>query len=131
MIQTNSLSKINNNEKILYVGGTEPYNYTKRQDDTIFGHTVKGSADKIINPLVPRVYFVIGIGTYIEGGTWPMYDNIFPILLFRFGKLIGPHILTPFWEESINFREGDIFLGYYPFLNPGRIGFVCGIWIDV
>ena len=76
-----------------------------------------------------KIYFVIGIGMYMEGGTWPVYDEICPIFLIRFGK--NPHILTPKCGERINFIRGDKFIGYYPFLNPIGIGFVCGIWIDI
>ena len=77
----------------------------------------------------PR-YFVIGIGIYIYGGTWPMYDEIHPIFLIRFGKT-DRHILGPKCDERIDFMEGDKFIGHYPYLNPFLIGFVCGIWIDV
>ena len=80
---------------------------------------------------VSGIYFVIGIGIYIEGGTWPAYEFIAPVFLIRLGKPSGPHILTHYSGESIDFMEGDKFLGYYPFLNPIHIGFVCGIWIDV
>lgn len=78
----------------------------------------------------PRIYFVIGIGLYIYGGTWPMYDEISPIFLIRFGKT-DCYILGHKCGERIDFMEGDKFIGYYPFLNPIGIGFVCGIWIDV
>ena len=79
----------------------------------------------------PRIYFVIGIGMYMEGGTWPVYDEICPIFLIRFGKPLDRHILGPKCGERIDFIEGDKFIGYYPFLNPIGIGFVCGIWIDI
>jgi hypothetical protein len=78
----------------------------------------------------PHIYFVIGIGMYLEGGTWPMYDEICPLLFIRFGKPQGPYILTPYTGERIDFLQGDTFIGYYPLLNPIQIGFVCGIWID-
>lgn len=76
----------------------------------------------------PRIYFVIGIGMYIDEGTWPYYNEIWPIFLIRFGKT-GLHILGPKCGERIDFVEGDKFIGYYPFLIG--IGFVCGIWIDI
>jgi hypothetical protein len=76
-----------------------------------------------------EIYFVIGIGMYIDEGTWPYYNEIWPIFLIRFGKPLGPHILGPKSSECINFIEGDKFIGYYPFLIG--IGFVCGIWIDI
>jgi len=79
----------------------------------------------------PRIYFVIGIGMYIEGGTWPVYDEICPIFLIRFGKPLDCHILGFKCGERIDFVEGDKFIGYYPFLNPIGIGFVFGIWIDI
>ena len=79
----------------------------------------------------PRIYFVIGIGIYIEGGTWPVYDEICPIFLIRFGKPLDCHILGPKCGERIDFVRGDKFVGYYPFLNPIGIGFVFGIWIDL
>ena len=80
----------------------------------------------------PRIYFVIGIGMYyMEGGTWPAYEEICPIFLIRFGKPSGRHILGPKCGERIDFIEGDKFIGYYPFLNPIGIGIVCGIWIDI
>ena len=79
----------------------------------------------------PRIYFVIGIGMYICGGTWPAYDEICPIFLIKFGKPLDQHILIPKSGEQIDFIEGDKFIGYYPFLNPIGIGFVCGIWIDI
>jgi len=79
----------------------------------------------------PRIYFVIGIGIYIEGGTWPVYDEICPIFFIRFGKPLDSHILGPKSGEHIDFIEGDKFVGYYPFLNPIGIGFVFGIWIDI
>ena len=79
----------------------------------------------------PRIYFVIGIGIYVEGGTWPAYEEIYPIFLIRFGKPSGRHILGPNCGERIDFIEGDKFIGYYPFLNPIGIGIVCGIWIDI
>ena len=83
------------------------------------------------NNEIPRIYFAIGIGIYIEGGTWPGWDEIYPIFLIRFGKPFGPYILYHDCGESIDFFEGDKFFGYYPFLNPIGIGFVCGLWIDV
>jgi len=51
----------------------------------------------------------------------------------RFGKglPLDHHILGPKSGERIDFIEGDKFIGYYPFLNPIGIGFVCGIWIDI
>ncbi len=80
-----------------------------------------------------KIYFVIGIGFYMEGGTWPVFDEICPIFLIRFGKglSLGSRILGPKSGERIDFIEGDKFIGYYPFLNPIGIGFVCGIWIDI
>ena len=89
------------------------------------------ATEEITDPKLPRVYFVIGIGIYIEGGTWPGWDEIYPIFLIRFGKPFGPYILYHDCGESIDFFEGDKFFGYYPFLNPIGIGFVCGLWIDV
>jgi hypothetical protein len=74
---------------------------------------------------------VIGIGIYLEGGTWPVYEFIFPVFLIRIGKPFGPYILHLNSRESIDFIEGDKFIGYYPLFNPLGIGFVCGIWIDV
>ena len=79
----------------------------------------------------PRIYFVIGIGWYFEGGTWPVYEFIGPIFLIRFGKTSGPYILGINSGEIIDFTEGDKFIGYYPFINPLGIGFVCGTWIDI
>lgn len=78
-----------------------------------------------------RIYFVTGIGMYIEGGTWPAYEEISPIFLIRFGKTSGCQILYHNCGERIDFIEGDKFIGHYPYLNPIGIGFVCGIWIDV
>ena len=80
-----------------------------------------------------KIYFVIGIGFYMEGGIWPIFDEICPIFLIRFGKglSLGHRILGPKSGERIDFIEGDKFIGYYPFLNPIGIGFVCGIWIDI
>ena len=78
-----------------------------------------------------EIYFVIGIGMYMEGGTWPVYDESCPIFLIRFGKPLDRHILGRKCGERIDFIEGDKFIGYYPFLNPIGIGFVCGIWIDI
>jgi hypothetical protein len=77
-----------------------------------------------------RIYFVIGIGIHIYGGTWPMYDEVCPIFLIRFGRS-GLDILGTYSGKCIDFMEGDKLIGYYPFLNPIGIGFVCGIWIDV
>lgn len=77
------------------------------------------------------IYFVMGIGIYIEEGTWPAYEYIAPVFLIRLGKPSGPHMLTIYSGEFIDFMEGDKFLGYYPLLNPIHIGFVCGIWIDI
>jgi hypothetical protein len=77
-----------------------------------------------------RKYFVIGIGIHIYGGTWPMYDEVCPIFLIRFGRS-GLDILGHYSGKCIDFMEGDKLIGYYPFLNPIGIGFVCGIWIDV
>jgi len=77
-----------------------------------------------------RIYFVVGIGIYIYGGTWPMYDEVCPIIFLRFGKS-GLSILGGHSGKCIDFIEGDKLIGYYPFLNPIGIGFVCGIWIDV
>jgi hypothetical protein len=77
-----------------------------------------------------RIYFVIGFGIYIYGGTWPMYDEVCPIFLIRFGRS-GLDILRTYSGKCIDFMEGDKLIGYYPFLNPIGIGFVCGIWIDV
>ena len=91
---------------------------------------ISDSPSRTINE-PPRIYFVVGIGIYIEGGTWPAYEFIAPVFLIRLGKPSGPHILTHYSGESIDFMEGDKFLGYYPLLNPIHIGFVCGIWIDV
>ena len=86
-------------------------------------------SDKYIDDDPPRIYFVIGIGMYIDDGTWPYYNEIWPIFLIRFGKPLGRHILGPKSGERIDFIEGDKFIGYYPFLIG--IGFVCGIWIDI
>jgi hypothetical protein len=88
--------------------------------------------DELVNNS-KEIYFVIGIGFYMVGGTWPVIDEICPIFLIRFGKYIslGRRILGPKSGERIDFIEGDRFIGYYPFLNPIGIGFVCGIWIDI
>jgi hypothetical protein len=77
-----------------------------------------------------NVYFVIGIGIHIYGGTWPMYDAIFPILFIRLGSS-GLDILGPKSSKCIDFMKGDKLIGYYPFFNPVGIGFVCGLWIDM
>ena len=60
-----------------------------------------------------------------------MYDEICPIFLIRFGIPFNLDILGNKCGERIDFMEGDKFIGYYPFLNPIGIGFVCGIWIDI
>jgi hypothetical protein len=77
-----------------------------------------------------NIYFVIGIGIHIYGGTWPMYDMVCPIFFIRLGRS-GLDILGTKSGKCIDFMEGDRLIGYYPFLNPIGIGFVCGIWIDV
>jgi hypothetical protein len=77
-----------------------------------------------------RVSFVIGIGIYIYGGTWPIYDEISPIFLIRLGKPFNLDIHGNRCGERIDFMQGDKFIGYYPFLNPIGVDFVCGIWID-
>ena len=77
-----------------------------------------------------NIYFVIGIGIHIYGGTWPMYDEVCPIFFIRLSRS-GLDILGSKSSKCIDFMEGDRLIGYYPFLNPIRIGFVCGIWIDV
>lgn len=76
-----------------------------------------------------RTYFVIGIGMFNIGSHFGDFSGIAPIFLIRFGNP-GHHILR-LYDESINFNEGDKFIGYYPFLNPVGVGFVCGIWIDI
>jgi len=76
-----------------------------------------------------EIYFVIGIGIHIYGGTWPMYDEVCPIFFIRIGRS-GLDILGAKSGKCIDFMEGDKLIGYYPFLNPIGIGFVCGIWID-
>lgn len=90
-------------------------------------------SNKYIDNNSSTIYFVIGIGFYMEGGTWPVFDEICPIFLIRFGKglPLDHRILGPKSGERIDFIEGDKFIGYYPFLNPIGIGFVCGIWIDM
>jgi len=100
-------------------------------DAIIFDSDRDAVSDSIIGNELSGIYFVIGIGIYIEGGTWPVYEFIAPVFLIRLGKPSGPHILTHYSGESIDFMEGDKFFGYYPFLNPIGIGFVCGLWIDV
>ena len=77
-----------------------------------------------------NIYFVIGIGIHIYGGTWPMYDEVCPIFFIRIDRS-GIDILGDRSSKCIDFMEGDKLIGYYPFLNPIGIGFVCGIWIDV
>jgi hypothetical protein len=86
--------------------------------------------DDNVDKQYKNIYFVIGIGIHIYGGTWPMYDEVCPIFFIRISRL-GLDILGPKSGKCIDFMEGDRLIGYYPFLNPIGIGFVWGIWIDV
>jgi hypothetical protein len=121
----------------LSIGESTTYNFILESDDSDlveFESEFCGLGKKNTVQLTQQdaeIYFVIGIGMYIEGGTWPVVDFISPIFLIRFGKTLGPHILGPKSGEQIDFIEGDKFIGHYPYLNPIGIGFVCGIWIDV